>query len=101
METKMADKKIERIRRRLQAIARDVGLVMADIDLILADAPPDDGVARHGPAPMTGVKGVSFDRRVQKYNVRIWDGSGTRWIGTYATLDEAKAAYDRAASGAV
>ena len=90
----MADKKIERIRRRLQA-------VMADIDLILADAPPERGEARHGPAPMTGVKGVSFDRRVQKYNVRIWDKSGTRWIGTYATLDEAKAAYDRAASGAV
>lgn len=40
-----------------------------------------------------GVKGVHFKHRDKRYWVQISVNSRTKWVGSYATLEEAKAAY--------
>lgn len=45
-----------------------------------------------------GVKGVSFDARVGRFQARIKANGKQRTIGVYNTIEEASAAYERAAN---
>lgn len=45
----------------------------------------------------SGVKGVSLFKRTGKWRAEIRDGGKKRHLGYYATVDDAKAAYEKAA----
>lgn len=49
-----------------------------------------------GIAPASGCRGVAFEKRTGKWTARAWDGKKMRWIGTFASFDEAKAAVEEA-----
>ena len=49
------------------------------------------------PKSKTGLKGVIFDERSQRFSVRVAHGGRTHWVGFFATAREAALAYDAAA----
>lgn len=48
----------------------------------------------------SGLKGVGFDRRANRYHARIFLNGRTKHLGYFASAEEAHAAYCRAASDA-
>jgi hypothetical protein len=44
-----------------------------------------------------GLKGVHWDRGRSRYRALIWVDGKKKWLGSYKTAEEAKAAYDSAA----
>lgn len=45
-----------------------------------------------------GLKGVSYDARIDRFTAEIYEGGGRRWLGSYHTAREASDAYAEAAA---
>jgi hypothetical protein len=49
-----------------------------------------------GIPPASGCRGVAFEKRTGKWTARAWDGKKMRWIGTFASFEDAKSAVEEA-----
>lgn len=62
-------------------------------------ADQEESVRYRGIAPASGVRGVTQEKRTGKWCARAWKDGRIKWIGTYDTIGDAKAAVEAVQRG--